>query len=352
MFKLFRSPTPDETAPDARSGLHKLEPTGQDEDAPDFPLAARIKYVNGLPYVDWKAVGAWIATLPPELHPAAWSSCSTAWLLELKGALGPQYRLDEGKRTALLSSIEPALAPVTLDFMDKTSMRITRLLDGVAAPGEGRSILVVFDDEDSYYNYVSYYYPEKGEFALSGGMYIDSGLGHFVTVKSDLHSVEPVIAHEMTHASVARLPLPLWLNEGLAVNTERALTWSGRPLRAPDEMHRRHLAFWGSPEIQEFWSGKSFSRTDEGSELSYDLAQIMVEQMAKDWPAFRAFVLAANRSDSGAQAARVRLGVDLGSYVCALLEKDDARGWAPDPSSWAREDGVPAPARRVARRHA
>ncbi len=352
MFRLFRSLALDETASgEARSRRHEHEAPAELDEAPASMSVAHIKYVNGLPYADWKAVASSVATLPSEQQTAAWSSCSRAWLLELKDALGSQYRLDEEKKTLLLSSLEPPLARVTLEFVERTSTRIVRLLDGVAAaPEKGRSILIVFDDEESYYNYVSYYYPERGEFALSGGMYIDSGLGHFVTVKSDLRSVEPVIAHEMTHASVSRLPLPLWLNEGLAVNTERALASSGRALRTPEEMRRKHLAFWGVPEIQQFWSGKSFSRSDDGNELSYDLARIMVEQMAKDWPAFRAFALAANRADSGAEAAHAHLGVDLGSYVCALLEKDDTHRWAPDPRSWPGGEEAAGPAQPAALR--
>ena len=42
--------------------------------------------------------------------------------------------------------------------------------------------------------------------------------------------------HEMTHGSVAHLPLPLWLNEGLAVNTERRLAGAtGAPARSAPE---------------------------------------------------------------------------------------------------------------------
>jgi hypothetical protein len=74
-------------------------------------------------------------------------------------------------------------------------------------------------------------------------------------------------------------------------------------------MHQKHLEFWGEPEIQEFWSGKSFLRSDEGSMLSYDLARIIVEQMAKDWETFRDFVLAADRADSGSAAAHENLRI-------------------------------------------
>jgi hypothetical protein len=138
----------------------------------------------------------------------------------------------------------------------------------------------------------------------------------------------------MTHGCVGHLPLPLWLNEGLAVNTERRLAGTGIPLYTPQEMQDRHLAFWGEQEIQQFWSGVSFGRTDEGNLLSYDLARIIVEQMAKEWAPFKQFVRAADRADAGARAAREHFGIELGDYACALLEKDPSAAWVPDPRMW------------------
>ena len=99
-------------------------------------------------------------------------------------------------------------------------------------------------------------------------------------------------------------------------------------------MHEKHLRFWGGTEIQEFWSGKSFLRNDDGNMLSYDLARILVSQMSEDWASFRAFVLAANFLDAGAAAASSHLGIDLGTIACALLERESGLAWTPDPSTW------------------
>lgn len=152
---------------------------------------------------------------------------------------------------------------------------------------------------------------------------------------TDLRSIEPVVAHEMTHASVAHLCLPLWLNEGLAVNTEQRLVPpSGRPPHTPQEVHEKHGRFWNERTVQQFWSGASFTRPDDGQMLAYDLARIMVEQMAKDWATFRQFVLAANAGDGGAAAAREHLGAELGEYVCALMDHASCKGWSPNPPEW------------------
>ncbi len=166
-------------------------------------------------------------------------------------------------------------------------------------------------------------------------MQIDDGCSHFVSVKNELHVLEPMIVHEMTYASLEHLPLPAWLNEGLAVNTEQRLAGAPRlPVGALEKLHHRLRRFWSTVSIQDFWSGESFHRPRDANELSYALASIVVEQLAKDWEPFARFVRRAERADAGAAAARECLGVDLGEVVTALLERDTPRSWCPDPSQW------------------
>lgn len=169
-------------------------------------------------------------------------------------------------------------------------------------------------------------------------MYINEGCRHFVTVKSEMRAIEPVIAHEMTHGCVAHLPLPLWLNEGIAVNMERRLTGIPPALYTPLELHEQHLEFWGDAEVQEFWSGASFHRGGASNTLSYDLARILTEQLAKEWGSFKGFVGKADREDAGKAAARGHLGVRLGEILCALLERDYSTRWEPDPLRWEASD--------------
>lgn len=105
----------------------------------------------------------------------------------------------------------------------------------------------------------------------------------------------------------------------------------------PEEMHAKHRAFWGDAEIQEFWSGKSFLRPDEGNMLSYDLARVLVDYFAREWGQFKAFALAADRSDGGSGAARRHLPLQLGAAVCAVLERPAEPAWEPAPDSWEGE---------------
>ncbi len=304
----------------------------------EFPLAQHLTVHHGYPIVDWEKARSWVDALEPESRRAeAWSACERAWLLHFRDALGSAFRLDESDTAALLSSLEPNVARATLEFMARTARRIGSVLEGIVqlAPW-GKHILIVFDDEESYYRYVSHYYPETGEFAFSGGMHLGAGCSHFVTVKRDLSNLEATIVHEMTHACLEHLPLPVWLNEGLAVNTERRLAGSAREqLGAQDKLHDKLRRFWSVVRIQAFWSGSSF-HDPESQALSYELARILAEQLAMDWQPFAQFVLHADRADAGADAAREYLGVDLGVLVTSLLERETPKSWSPDPAKWEK----------------
>ena len=334
--RLFSSTPPASRHAATSSRLDQAPPPDIDAGpGPALGLVQHMRFHGGFPYMDWPRLLEWKDALPPERRAQAWLQAEQAWLLHFRDALGPHFRVDESEHALLLSSLEDNVVRATLAFMEKTLKRVTHTLDGIAAmPPMGKDILIVFDDEDSYYRYVAAYYPDAGEFAFSGGMHIDAGCSHYVTLKGDLHAIEPVIAHEMTHGLLGHLPLPLWLNEGIAVNTEQRLTRVGASKHTPQELRQMHLTFWGEEELQQFWSGKSFQRVDDGNLLSYDLARILVGHLAKDWDAFRRFVLAADAADAGNAAALEQLGVGVGELACALLEREPSAAWSPDPASW------------------
>ena len=340
---LFPSPpasASDEAPPQLIDTLpDRLEAPGVDA----LDTAAHMPEQGGFPVPDWDAILNWIATIPDVADQAqAWIRCELAWLQRLQRALGPGYTVRTGDDVALLSSLDDAAARATLAHVSRSRQRVLHTLKGIAELKEwGYDILLVFDDQETYYRYASNHDPAEGEFALSSGMSLSTGCGHFVVVKDELRNIEPTIVHELTHACLSHLPIPAWLNEGLAVNTEHrfypAANGSHRGGHDALRQHRRHQAFWGAPEIQQFWSGDAFTRTDEGNELSYDLSSILTTRFAADWPSFSAFVNAANLEDGGAQAAETRLGISLGRVVCALLEMEYSEAFEPDPTRWIAE---------------
>lgn len=301
------------------------------KNSPDFVLANQLFFHETYPLLNWDAAQLWIDQIDSEAEQAnAWQALEKAWLQHFRAALGGHFNLHENDSALLVSSLDPATAQATLNHMTRSVQQVLAILPDLAqAPVWGKDILIVFDDEDSYYRYVSYYYPEAGEFAFSGGMCINQGCVHYVAKATDLHAINAVIAHEITHGCLGHLALPLWLEEGLTVNTEQRIAGVPYSLHPPLQLRRMHLRFWNATTIQEFWSGASFERTDDGNLLSYDLARILVAQFAKNWPSFAAFVKAAEVSDGGAAAARSHLQIELGHLACVLLEQEPNPTWEP-----------------------
>lgn len=161
-------------------------------------------------------------------------------------------------------------------------------------------------------------------------MFIDAGYGHFAFTQGAFETMEAVVIHELTHCLVRHLDIPAWLNEGLAVNVEQRFVPS-RARHTPNQLAYLFGRFWTPSTIQEFWSGKSFLRSDEGQLLSYELARILVELVGKDFEQLRRLCHAATRADGGDAAAREVTGMDLEALAGAVL---GAGPWRPDPASW------------------
>jgi hypothetical protein len=316
---------------------------GVSRPAADFaPIAMTWYDGTRLPLPVWEEIAK---AAHPDWNAAERDGFRTAaaghWLQALAARLGPEYRVHESEDFLLLSALDDRPVEVFLQFCQSVRRRIVRNLDGIAAErSDGKHAVLVFADQDAYYDYIAHYYPDDGgEYAMSAGMFVHAGYGHFALPEIDMEQMQPTIAHELTHCLLSHLPIPAWLNEGLAVNTEHALfPQYGDPrfsLYRPQEIAAKHAAFWNSDTLQEFWSGKSFLRTDDGNMLSYDLAKRVVGRAARAEDAFRAFVLDADSSDAGQAACERWLDCPLEALVVPMLGAGD---WRPDPARW--RDGV------------
>jgi hypothetical protein len=298
--------------------------------ATDFDLVWDDKHAMPIP--------DWIASEPPDSHSdeekhSQWSKAAASWLAKLTTAFDKPLALHESEDFFLLSALGARESEVLLDYAQRALKRNLATLEGIASnEGFGKFVIMVLHDEDDYYRYVSEYYPQDGEFSFSGGMYIQNGYGHFVFCKGTMDAMEPTLVHELAHSLVGHLPLPAWVNEGLAVNTERR--WAPRPPQyKPHELAYMHSKFWNEETMQEFWSGKSYLRPDEGNALSYDLAQRLIELIGKDHEALARFVSKASGEDAGKQAALDELGIPVEELVEHAI---GASFVAPDASKWSQ----------------
>lgn len=320
-FRKLFGPDPAATAPAsslpvAPDGIVEFEDRSLD-------LKACADWHEGIPHPRWDAVHGWLGGGPAAGRADAWLSCERAWLGWLQHVLGTQYSVRESQHSLLLSAQPERQAQLTLRYLDTTLQRISRLLEDMVSPdADGKEILIIFDDADTYYRYVSAFIPPEAGATPSSGMHISHGCGHFVTYDADLGALEPVIVHEMTHSLLGHRPIPLWLNEGMAVNTEARFGHRSLDGVEAQRMMQRHLAFWTDAHLRDFWSGRWHRAGGDANELFYDLARIIVSQLAGDWPAFKRFVARADPADAGRAAAVSAFGVDLDRFVRLFLARE------------------------------
>jgi hypothetical protein len=324
-----RHPNANPLPPPAGSGVVSV-------DAQVFDFAMHARWHEGVPHPDWDAATTWQQSLAAPRRDHAWGELERGWLDWLRGAIGLRYRLYESDVALLLTAQSERLAQIKLGYLGATLRRIERALEELAGHDHaGKEILIAFDDADDYYRYVSAFEADGDDPAVSAGVHIGHGCSHFATHGEDLGHLEPTIVHEMTHSCVAHLPLPLWLNEGLAQGIEQRFSPGGRDPHAALDVARRQTTFWTPETIQEFWSGRAFSRLDKRQEMAYALALMLTEAFARDWPRFKTFVLDAHHADAGMAAARERLDVELGEYLRLLLVQPDGQEWGPRPERWS-----------------
>jgi hypothetical protein len=338
--RLFPDPHRDAETPPPPAGSGIVGVDGH-----SFDFAPQARWHEGLPHPDWEAAGAWQDALPAARHAQAWLALERGWLDWLRGPLGLHYRLYESDTALLLTTQTPRLAQIKLAYLGTTLKRIERSLEEIADHDlAGKEILIAFADEDDYYRYVSAFYPEDGTFGMSAGMHLGAGCGHFVTHGLELEKLEPTIVHEMTHSCLRHLPLPLWLNEGLAQAIERRFAPDYEDPFARLDRLRKQSGFWTPDSIQEFWAGDAFHRPDDRQQMAYGLALSLVETFAQEWTRFKAFVREANHADAGLAAAHDRLGLDLGECMRLFLEQAEGDDWAPRPARWESLRAEPADA--------
>jgi len=262
-----------------------------------------------------------------------WNNIARAWMSQIISKLPKGYSIHESDNFIIVTSESDRYVSIFQTFLENTLNIILRTLYNITSDnGFGKHVVLIFDDIDSYYSYMSYFYSEDGIYGLSSGVYLNKGYGHFAFPSQELSYAESIAAHEMTHALVSHLPIPAWLDEGMAVNIENFVTGSS-PLSMNDKIYAQHQSFWGDEEIQEFWSGESFSRIDEGQSLSYQLAQFAVNTLSKDYDAFIRFVNKAHYSDGGESAASEIYNGSLGDLITQLFGEGN---WTPNPDTWTK----------------
>lgn len=301
-------------------------------------ISDAFEWEEDLPRPRWELIATRIAEAAgPDDLDETWTTAGRQWLEALRDALGPNYHVEESPRTLLLAPRPEPSAEVLLGFAAACRQTLSEALPGVAQfPGPGKQVLLVLRDSGDYYRYVAVYYPE-GRSGDSGGMQIREGYRHIAVWGIQLGDLERIIAHEMTHASLAHLSMPQWVEEGLAQMFEHDM--AGRsPLLLDPRDARQHKQVWARRGLDDFWSGAGFYQAGKVQKLSYQLAEVLIRLLVEEhrpgWFGWRRarqhrfldFLREADASDAGEAAARKHLGLGLRDVAAWFLGPGD---WKP-----------------------
>jgi len=274
-----------------------------------------------LPRMNWDAIRAWVDKHVPEPdRPQAWADIVDQWLAVLNKALGNQYQTVATESLVVFAPRDYELAESLLRHAESGIAAITDALGALATESQiGPLVILLFADDDTYTDYIWPFFRE-GEYGASAGVCVRQGYVHIAAHATSDNSVQRTVLHEIKHACLSHLTLPLWLEEGVTqLAAEAGIgTWARFHLDAKTASDIRR--YWRENGLGNFWWGRGFYLPDEGQLHSYRLSQVLFHLLIADHRRqLPDFVRHAHRGDAGESAAREYLGRGLADLAAQFL---------------------------------
>lgn len=292
-------------------------------------ILTEIPVRESFPRVDWEKISLFLAENPPAKPHETWLSLAREWTKLIADSLGGKYSIHESMEFIFVSSQSTPQVKDAFAVWESSRVNILHDLAGIAEDeGFGKHVVFDFSTAEIYYSYMCDYDEDEGEFGASQGCFIPAAYGHFALSPGEIND-RSLITHELTHALLRHLPLPLWIDEGLAeIMGTRAV---GEEIFMDRALFGEHQAYWHKHGLNDFWGGASFLSATEGQELSYSLASVLISRLLEVNPeTFREFVLSASDEDAGESAARDSFVIGLGDIAAGFLGEGE---WGPDLES-------------------
>ncbi|MEM7263535.1 MAG: hypothetical protein AAF488_16220 [Planctomycetota bacterium] len=277
--------------------------------------------------IDWHRVERVLPDGPYDLDlEAIYTGWVKEWLQRIRSHWGGEYQLYESANFLILSPDGPARARNLARLGAKTLTIAGEVSGGLATKsGVGKFVCVVADEQDRYYGYLARH-DGPGDRIASAGVFIGQGYAHFLLNCGEAWSQEQTFVHELTHALLLGRALPLWLEEGVTQAMEATVFDDPYPHLTRDEA-ARHRRFWSREGLTGYWSGASFFRPDDASELSYTLSRTLLRSIRSHGDRkFFEFLARVEHRDLADSASREVYGVPLEHWAAAFLGPGD---WSP-----------------------
>lgn len=253
-----------------------------------------------------------------------WADLGREWMHLLRPCFGSDYKIYESSNFWLVSDQPEKMCRLLINWAETTRAKVLNLVDvGATKHLFGKCPIIVVSDLNAYDQYCAFYIPED-QLGPSGGVFLNHGYGHFIFPFHNINQAEPVLVHELAHSLVSHLPLPPWVNEGVAQLCENIISHSdGLDYEKIKDIKD---TFWTTKTIQEFWSGAGFCRFDDGQLLNYHLAREVTRELAADRVRFLAFLVEVDADDFGAAALLKHFNLTASDLLADYLGAGD---WSP-----------------------
>jgi tetratricopeptide (TPR) repeat protein len=141
--------------------------------------------------------------------------------------------------------------------------------------------------------------------------------------------MQRTLVHEIAHACLSDLNLPLWIEEGITQLAEESETASHARFSLDSEKAHELRTYWCAEGLNRFWWGSGFLTPGVDQTLSYALAQVLFRQLVSDYKdQLPAFLLKASANDAGESAAKEVFGISLSQLASGFLGHGN---WTPVP---------------------
>jgi len=163
-------------------------------------LEAAFSFEEGFSRPNWQLIGNHIEQMvESEDLNKAWTQVAWQWAVRLKGDLGGDYQVTESTECILLSTANDKSGGRLLGIAERAAGMIPERLGAAAySGGYGKHLLLLFEDEDDYYQYISYFYPD-GNHPASCGVFLHDYYQHIAIYNLGEIETAQTITHELSH---------------------------------------------------------------------------------------------------------------------------------------------------------
>ena len=262
-------------------------------------------------HINWEKLDSYTCVNQFAPGGSEWDQILRDWLEKAGSDLG-NYILYESDNFFLLSGETEKVSKLILNSAEKSIAYIRNIFGDDLEEERWRIVLILFSKPEKHLDYLEYYTKDFLSTRLAGVFIENAGYQHITLGPNDMLNIEMTVAHELTHYILSPFQLPLWMDEGFAVNIAKYLY--GEQIFITYEDHKKLKAFGTAENIEKFLSGEAFSEFDP--KLTYGLAELLVNNLLNyEKKDIVNLIKNVSWEDGGVSGFKEQFGIDLKNMI-------------------------------------